>query len=125
MSIRVGDAAFLRAGHPGIVRDKDPMTNELKLEKGLDAVQQDMRHGYLNGLDQSQRKSLYEILDQVKSTTDDPSEQINLLKDKIGELEQDPRNYVLTRYARAEMFHLMNTFQVQPRLYSINEDKIR
>lgn len=125
MSIRIGDAAFLRAGQPGVVREHHPVTREVKLETNFSAVQRDMRHGYLNGLDQSQRQALYEILDQVKNTTTDPAEQINLLRDKVSELEQNPQNHVLTRYAKAEMYHLMNTFEVKPRLFGVSEYKIR
>jgi energy-coupling factor transporter ATP-binding protein EcfA2 len=125
MSIRVGDAAFIRSGQPGLVRERNTANGALKLDTDLKAVQEDMRHGYLNGIDQEQRQALYDILDQVKGSTADPEERINMLRDKLAELEQNPQNYLLTRYVQAEMTHLMNTHSIRPRLYSVSEYKTR
>lgn len=125
MSMRVGDAAFIRSGQPGVVRERDSASGVLKLDTELKAIQTDMRHGYLNGITSTEREVLYDILDSVKSNSADPEERINLLRDKLNELEQNPQNYLLTRYVRAEMTHLMNTHSIRPRLYSVSEYKTR
>lgn len=125
MSIRVRDAVFLRAGQPAIVRERDPVSGQLKLDTSLKAVQHEMRHGYLNGIAPEQRDVLYEMLDDIKSRSDDPSKRVDFLREKLSELEKNPQNFQLTRYVRAELAHLMNTYDIRPRLYSVGEDKIR
>lgn len=125
MDIRNGDAVFLRSGEPGVVRDRDPATGKLKIDSETAAVKTDMRHGYINGLSSEQRTELYEILDTVKSSTEDPIERISQLDAKTKELEQDPQKIGLTSYVKAEMVHIMNSNGIKPREYSIHEAKIR
>ena len=125
MSIRVGDAVFLRAGQPAMVRERDPVTGQLQLDTSVKAVQTDMRHGYLNGIEPEQRDALYGLLDEVKGQSEDPEQRVELLRAKLTELEKLPQNYVLARYVRAELAHLMNTHDIRPRLYGVGEDKIR
>lgn len=125
MTLRVGDTAFIRGGTPVTVKDRNPVSNELILESDPAKVKEQTRHGYLNGLSPEVRQQFYEILDQVKGETEDPAERINTLNAKLFDLEQDPRNLQLTRYLRAEMNHIMNTYNIRPREYSMDESKAR
>jgi hypothetical protein len=125
MALRVGDTAFIRGGTPVTVKDHDPISRQLLLESDPNVVREQTRHGYLNGLSPEVRQQFYEILDEVKGNTEDPTERINTLSAKLFELEQDPRNLQLTRYLRAEMNHIMNTYNIRPREYAMDESKVR
>ena len=63
MTIRPGDAVFIRSGVPAVVRERNQSTGELKLDQDYAHVQKDFRHGYQNGLDPDARSELYKILD--------------------------------------------------------------
>ena len=125
MSIRVGDGVFTRVGQPGVVIDRNETTGALKLETELPKVQQSMRHGYINGLSPERRQEFYEILDQVKTETQDPKERVLTLNEKINELDADPRNLQLVRYLRSEMRHIMITHNILPNEYTVHEAKAR
>ena len=125
MSIRVGDVVFVGSGNPALVKDRDHITGQLRLEPGKAKTHDEMRHGYINGLSQDTRQSFNEILDEVKQGTEDPGERAEQLRLKIDELEQDPRNFLLARYLRAEMVHIMNTFNIKPKEYIVHESKAR
>lgn len=125
MSIRVGDNAFIRGGLPSTVKGRDPLNGKLNLELDPAIVKEDTRHGYLNGLNQETRDELYQILDQVKADTTDPGERIEKMRLKLDELDQDPRNLNLSRYLKAEMVHIMNTYNIRPREYTMYESKVR
>lgn len=125
MDIRNGDAVFLRSGEPGIVRDRDPVTGKLQIDSDITSIKKDMRHGYINGLSVDQRSALNEILDTVKSATEDPAERVSQLDAKAKELELDPKNLGLTSYVKAEMVHIMNSHGIKPREYSVHEAKLR
>lgn len=125
MDIRNGDAVFLRTGEPGIVRDRNEVTGKLKVDTDVKAVKTDMRHGYINGLTGEQREQFNAILDEVKASTEDPTERISKLDTKVKELEMDPHQLGLSRYVRAEMVHIMNSNGIKPREYSVQESKIK
>jgi hypothetical protein len=125
MDIRNGDAVFLRSGEPGIVKDRSQATGKLTVDTDNETVKREMRHGYLNGLSDTQRVELITILDDVKTTTEDPTERITALESKVRELENDPRQIGLSKYVKAEMVHIMNSHGIKPREYSVQETKIR
>ncbi len=125
MSIRVGDTVFIKSGHAAIVKGRSTDTGQLELKVDTPEVQHDTRHGVINGMTPDARKELYEILDQVKEATSVPSERVDQMRDKILELEKDPRNFVLAKYLRAEMGHLINTHNIKPKEYSVYESKAR
>src|SRR5437868_1269156 len=125
MTLRIGDTAFIRGGTPVTVKDRDPHSAQLVLESDPEVVKDQTRHGYLNGLSPEVRSQFYEILDQVKGETEDPTERITTLQAKITELEQDPRKLQLSRYLKAEMNHIMNSYNIRPREYSMHESKVR
>lgn len=125
MSIRVGDAVFIRSGIPTTVKDRDGLTGKLSLEADPEKVKEDHRHGYVNGMTVETRRDLYAILDQVKAESADPAERIEKMRLKLEELDQDPRNLHLSRYLKAEMVHIMNTHNIRPREYTMFENKVR
>lgn len=125
MSIRTGDAVFIRSGIPATVKDREPLSGKLVLEQDQQKVRGDARHGYLNGMSQETRSELYGILDAVKGETEDPGERVEKLRVKLGEIEEDPHKLNLARYLRAEMTHIMNTYQIRPREFTIHESKVR
>ncbi len=125
MSLRVGDTAFMRGGSPTIVRDRDPITGKLQLESDTEKIKEDSRHGYLNGITPENRQVFYDILDQVKSDSEDPEERVTQLAGRLAELDQDPHNMQLAKYLRAEMVHIMNTHAIKPKEYSVHETKLR
>ncbi len=125
MDIRNGDAVFLRSGEPGIVKDRSSVTGKLTVDTDNQSVKREMRHGYLNGLSDTQRVELNQILDSVKSSTEDPNERIVVLESKVRELEGDPKQIGLSKYVKAEMVHIMNSNGIKPREYAVQESKIR
>jgi|LauGreDrversion4_2_1035121.scaffolds.fasta_scaffold05905_5 hypothetical protein len=125
MSIRIGDAVFLRSGQPAIVKDRLPSSGELVLENDQKAVQQAFRHGYINGMNPETRASLTEILDRIKDESKDPAERVTAMQAKLTELDQDPRNRDLSRYLRSEMMHLMNTYNIKPREFKLDDINVR
>lgn len=125
MSIRIGDAVFLRSGQPAIVKDRLKSSGELILENEPKAVQQAFRHGYVNGMTPETRASLNEILDRIKGENKDPAERVTAMQTKLNEIEQDPRNRDLARYLRSEMMHLMNTYSIKPREFKLDEINVR
>lgn len=124
MSLRVGDAAFVRTGLPAIVKERNADTGNITLETDLKTFQKDMRHGILNGIPEEQRPALYEILDGIKQQSKDPNERVAELSARLEELEKDPRNYLLSRYVKAELTHYMNTYGIRPKFYEVHESKI-
>jgi hypothetical protein len=125
VSIRLGDAVFIRSGTPAIVKDRNPTTAQLLLDQDYEHVQEDMRHGYINGLSGETRAQLNEILDDVKGATDDPRERVDAMQAKLTEIDGDPTKLPLSRYLRAEMLHVMNAHNIKPKEYSVQELKAR
>lgn len=125
MSVRVGDSVFIRSGLPATVKERDSNSGQLKLESDLDKVQEETRHGYINGLSPDNRGRFNELLDAVKEATDDPAGRVEDLLGRLTELDKDPRNHQLSRYVRAEMVHIMNTHAIKPREYAVSESKTR
>lgn len=125
LAIRPGDIIFTRQADPALVKERDPATGILRLDRDQNAVKEMARHGYINGVDSDKRQEFLAILDEVKGATEDPAQRIDLLKNRIEQLEQDPKNSRLSRYLRSEMAHLMNVYGVKPREFSIDGFKIR
>jgi hypothetical protein len=125
LPIRPGDILFTRQAEPAIVKERNPKTGLLNLDREEGHVRDLARHGYINGIDLDKRHELYAILDEVKGHTDDPAKRIELLQSRLATLEQDPKNLSVSRYLRSEITHLMNSYGIKPREYSIDSSKIR
>ena len=124
MSVRIGDSAFTRDGSPALVTKSHPESGRVSLERNIDQVQKSTRHGYINGLTPAAREDLYAILDQAKGEGD-PRQRLQVLQDKVAELEADPSKHNLTRYLRSEMVFIMNNFNIKPKVFSVDEMAIR
>lgn len=124
MKIRPGDAVFTRNGLPSVVKERDPNTGEIKANRDPELVKKQMRHGYLNGLKQSDRKELYGILDRVKGETEDPQERVKMLRNQLVDIKDDPHKHELTRYLKAEIVHIMNTHNIKPNEYTVHQSDV-
>ena len=124
MTVRMGDIVFGDLGRPALVKDRNGVTGELKVEDNRKEVGREMRHGYINGIRPEARGELYEILDEAKET-ENPKERTDLLRQRLEEVEKDPRRHELAKYLRAEMMHIMNTHGIRPTEYVVDETKVR
>ena len=113
----------MRDARPTFVRDRDPNTAKLGLESDPDKVRNHIRHGYINGVDPGLRDKFYEILDDAKAKGE-PMERIKYIRGKLSEIDRDPKQIHLAKYLKAEMMHIMNTFNVRPNEYKIDEAKL-
>lgn len=125
LPIRPGDIIFTRQADPALVKERSLSTGTLKLDRDPEAVREMSRHGYLNGIDLESRQELNAILDEVKGSTSDKAQRIEMLKTRLETLEQDPKNASVARYLKSEMVHLMNVYGVKPREFTIDAGKIR
>jgi hypothetical protein len=124
MSIKVGDTVFMRDAMPAQVIGRDKDTGQLKLEVGYTETMKSARHGFINGMGQDQQVRFKQIMDEVGEKKD-PKERAADLFSKINELEMNPKNFQLSRYLNAEYQHLINTFGIKPREYTIHNSQIR
>lgn len=118
MSFRVGDAAFGANGIPGVVKRQDNITGNLLVDTDQKTTRSIHRHGYINGLTPQERQNFNEHLDAVRSESD-PNKKLELIREKISELKLDSANFRMVKYLESEMFHLMNTYNISPRLYNL------
>lgn len=125
LSVRPGDVLFLRGGEPSVVTGFDKMAGKIRAAQDERSVTDHIRHGYINGLSEGNRQEFMAILDQVKGTTEDPTERIQLLRTRLDTLEQDPKQQSLARYLRSEMTHMMAAYGVKPREFTIDEERVR
>ena len=116
---------FLRSGLPAVVNGRESQSGRLDLLADPERVQNETRHGFLNGLSREARSNLYEILDRIKESTDDPAERIGQMQAKLDELEKDPHQRDLTHYLRAEILHVMNTYDIRPREFKLEDVNVR
>jgi hypothetical protein len=63
-------------------------------------------------------------MDEVR-TVEDKEARIQLLVTKVDESKQDPRNFQLTQYLEGELQHLINLTGYRPKVYTVEEYKIR
>jgi hypothetical protein len=118
MSFKVGDVSFVRNGEPTIVVGKDPVSKELTLSRDKKELEKNHRYGYVNGLQAEDRSSYLSLLDEVAGIKD-PEEKVQKLRERISELEQDPKQFQLLSYLKSELFHVMHTYNVAPREYKV------
>ena len=124
MSLKIGDTYFDRHGRAAVVVDKDPVTSELVLERQGENFEKSRSLGVINGLKKLEREQFQEIMKDVRSEQD-PAEQIKKLTDKIQELNENPKNIIISRYLVSEKAHIMNTERLNPRTFVVEEDSIR
>ena len=120
---RVGDTAFDSSGKPSLVIDREPITQNITLDRG-ESFDRARRYGFINGISPDLRPSLDAVLDKVRERRD-PRERVQLLSEEIGKLGDDPKSRQLKKYLNAEMIHIMNSESVQPRVFQLPEQAIR
>lgn len=123
MSMRIGDTFFDHLGRPGLVTGRDDR-NRLQVETKGENYDKARGRGFINGLEAEQRQQFNEVMDQIFALKD-PREKVGKLSEKIDELKNDPRNFVVTRYLESELTHLMNTEGIQPKVYLVDEYFVR
>lgn len=122
MSFRVGDVVYGVNGKPGVVVKSDRIAGEVDIDTQQKEVRDKHRHGYINGLTTKERKDYNSYLDDVHSQ-EEASEKISAIREKIGELKEDPKQVKMVKYLESELFHIMNTNNVSPRFYTIDTPK--
>ncbi len=120
MSFKVGDVSFGRNGEPAVVVNRDAAKGELTLSKDQKQIEKYHKHGYINGLKSEDRASLQSLLDDV-SAAKDPEEKVSMLKEKITEIESDPRQFQLLNYLKSELFHVMHLNNISPKEYKLQQ----
>lgn len=124
MTIQIGDVVFTVQGRPGIVVDKDPKTEELKVETKGEAFENARKRNFMNGLTPQMRDQYNEILDEIRDEKE-PQEKLKLLAERIEEVGADPKNHIVTKYLTAQKAHIMNSNRINPRVYKIDQDSLR
>lgn len=124
MSFRVGDTTFNAQGRPGIVTERNPLTKEIKVSQEQALVAKNQRHGYINGLSTEQREAFNKVMDNVREEPD-PLKRVEELQARIKELDDDPRNFVVSRYLSSEVAHIMSMANITPKTYTVEEDRVR
>ncbi len=123
MAFQVGDLIFNRSGEPGLIKARDPRTEELTVARRGEELDKAKKYGYINGLGPNERKDYQVIIDEVRQE-DKPMERILKLQERIQEIQGDPRKQVLKRYLESEMAHIMNSNGIRLDTYNIDERKL-
>lgn len=119
MGFKIGDAVFDRSGQPSVVVKQDPESKNFVINKENEKVKEFHRHGYINGLNPSEKSNYVKIMDDLR--TSDPKEKMLSLQERIAELKADPSQHKMIGYLEAELFHVMNTHGVKPKTYEVPE----
>lgn len=124
MTYRVGDTLFTQPAAPATVVGRDEMKATVKYDKDFKAFQVSTRHGLINGLAPETRDQFNTIMDEVISNKNN-DERVEMLRNKIDELNGDPKNFKLVQYLDGEVRHIMNVKGVKPRFFNTEDFKIR
>ncbi len=118
MSIRVGDSIFQSSGKVGIVRRVDQDNGEILAESPEDLGSKELRHGYINNLNDSERQVFHETLDQVNGM--ETAEKVKSLTESIEKMRANPGNGRLVQYLQSQLSHIMQSENYQPRTYAVD-----
>ena len=124
MSYRVGDTIFTQPASPATVVGRDELKGTVKCDKDFKAFQVSTRHGLINGIAPETRDQFNSIMDEVTANKNN-DERVEMLQNKIDELNTDPRNFKLVQYLDGEVKHIMNVKGVKPRFFNADEFKVR
>ena len=78
----------------------------------------------INGIAPETRDQFNSIMDEVTANKNN-DERVEMLQNKIDELNTDPRNFKLVQYLDGEARHIMNVKGVKPRFFNSEEFKVR
>ncbi len=120
MSVRISDPVFLYDGQPAKVIGRDQLNGKLDVDSNLKQVTEDFRHGYIKGLEKDIRQDFDDFMDKINQI-EDPKEKVEILQKRILELEENisPLSQKLVGYYKAELAHVMHTYNTSPRYFTI------
>jgi hypothetical protein len=118
MSLKIGDSAFQSNGRVSIIRNIDPISGQLELDQSREATTTELRHGYLNGLSEDERKVFNDTLDAVRGS-EQTEEKVKMMSESIESLRQDPKNYRIVQYLQSQMSHIIQSEGYRPKIYSV------
>lgn len=123
MSVAIGDTVFDAIGRPGVVIGRDDK-KQLIVEREGENFEKTRARGFINGIENQPREDYNQIIKDVRELKS-PRERLQVLGEKVEDLQKDPRNYLLVRYLEAEMTHIMNSENIQPRTFRVDESSVR
>jgi len=108
---------------PGIVSAKN---DDGTVVIDTDPMQINKYHRYSNttGLSEAEKLKFNAILDDIYANDDD-MQKLNGMQSQIDELKRDPENRNVVQYLKNEQAHLVRKVKQLPRLYNMDEGKIR
>lgn len=124
MSYRIGDTVFLSHGQPALAAGRDEKKGTVVLDRDVESIRKNARHGYINGIAPERREEFLGIMDIVKSH-EEPEKRIEELQKRIDVMQEDPKNMQFVRYLESEKNHIINMSGYRPRMYSTEEYKMR
>lgn len=118
MSIRVGDSIFQSNAKVGVVRKIDEDNGEIHAESPPDLGTKELRHGYINNLNEAERQAFHETLDGVSGL--ETEEKVKSLTESIEKMRENPHNSRLVLYLQSQLSHIMQSENYQPRVYKVD-----
>ena len=124
--VHIGDM-INKAGvytNPGVVTQKK---EDGTIKVDTDPMALNKYHRYMNttGLNESEKNTFNEILDQIYSADDTDVEKINEIQNNIDELKVDPKKAKIVMYLRNQQSHLIRTTEKLPDHYSWDSQNLR
>ena len=95
------------------------------VDRDRSTVHESFRHGYIKGLSVDMRTEFDDLMDRV-GRKKEASEKVELLQNKIRELERIPDKSALVflQYIRSELAHVMHLTGYSPRNYEIDVTRV-
>ena len=110
--------------NPGVVTSKK---DDGTIEVDTDPMALNKYHRYMNttGLNESDKNTFNEILDQIYSSDNSDVEKINGIQNNIDELKVDPKKAKIVMYLRNQQAHLIRTTEKLPDNYTWDSQSLR
>ncbi len=110
--------------NPGVVTQKK---EDGTIEVDTDPMALNKYHRYMNttGLNETDKNTFNEILDQIYSADDSDVEKINGIQNNIDELKVDPKKAKIVMYLRNQQAHLIRTTEKLPDNYTWDSQNLR
>ncbi len=110
--------------NPGVVTQKK---EDGTIEVDTDPMALNKYHRYMNttGLNETDKNTFNEILDQIYSTDESDVEKINGIQNNIDELKVDPKKAKIVMYLRNQQAHLIRTAEKLPDNYTWDSQSLR
>ncbi|SMF21655.1 hypothetical protein [Pseudobacteriovorax antillogorgiicola] len=122
MRFQPGDMVFTRDGRPAVVVGRKD-TGHVKLERKGEAFEKTRHFGFANGLTPKVRTEYEKVVREARQE-EAPEKRVSKIKAKVDEIGLDPKNWVLRRYLEGEMSFIMNSENVHPTTFVLDEKTI-